>query len=243
MGVIQSRIRLIVKVWLNALLAPADDPREVFAAAHRRQQELLDKVRHAIATVATSRTRLDGDSEQAGKKLPELEERARRSLVAGNEDQARFALQLRQVVLEEAQALDDQVMQLDREHQALSLVEHRLATQIETFFARREMLEARYSSTEAQVRIKEALTGVSDELEDLDVDLERAEEKTKNMQARVSAIDELVETGILEMPAGHAVGPWSSLSSGEAEDRAVEDRLSELKRELGDAVPQEREKH
>ncbi len=233
MGVILSRLKLIVKMWLNALLAPAKDPREVFAVAHRRQRELLDKVRHALATVAASRARLQRNSAQARNKLPELEGRARRSLVAGREDQARFALQLRQVVLEEAQALEDQIGQLDREHQTLSLVEHRLATQIETFFTRQEMLEARYSSTEAHVRIKEALSGVSEELEGLDIALERAEEKTENMQARVSAIDELVETGILEMPAGLAIGPRSSLSPGKAEDGAVEDLLGELKGELG----------
>ena len=243
MGVILSRVRLIVKVWLHALLASAKDPREVFAAAHRRQRELLAKVRHALATVAASRARLERNSAQARRKLPELEERARRSLATGREDQARFALQLRQVVLEEAQVLEDQVEQLDREHQTLSLVEHRLATQIETFFARREMAEARYSSTEAHVRIKEALSGISEELEDLDIALERAEEKTENMQARVSAIDELVETGILEMPAGHAMDARSSLSPGRAEDGAIEDLLSELKSELrpgGSPEPEER---
>lgn len=233
MSVILRRLKLIIKVWLNALLAPAEDPRKVFALAHKRHGELIGQVRRALATVAASKERLERNTSEALEKLPELEEKARQALLAGRDDQARFALQLRQVVVEEVQVLEGQLRQLEQEHQTLSLVEGRLATQIETFFTRQQMLEARYSSAEAHVRIKEALSGVSDELEGLDTALERAEEKTENMQARVSAIDELVETGILEMPAGPALGGPT--------DQAVEELLASLKGEVGQGAHPEPE--
>ena len=231
MNAILRRLKLIMKVWLNALLAPAADPREVFALAHKRQMELLGKVRQALATVAASRQRLEVNTAEARDKLPELEERARQALVAGREDQARFALQLRQVVVEETRDLEGQVRQLEEEQRTLTLVEHRLAAQIEAFLARQEMLKVRYSSVEAQLRIKEALTGVSEELEGLDAALERVEETTENMQARVSAIDELVETGILDMPARGPGGEPAQLAAG-PEEEAVEELLAAMKQEL-----------
>lgn len=242
MNTILRRLKLITRVWLNALLAPAEDPRRVFALAHIRQTELLGKVRQALATVAASRRRLEGSTEEARVKLPELEERARQALVAGREDQARFALELRQVVVEETRDLEDQVRQLEDEQRTLTLVEHRLATQIGAFFARQEMLKVRYSSAEAQLRIKEALTGVSEELEGLDEAIERAEETTDNMQARVSAIDELVETGILGMPAAADVGLRQTARPHASEDQAVEELLATLKGELGQPARPEREK-
>ena len=232
MRAILRRIRLIIRVWLHSLLASAEDPRQVFALAQKRQVELLRKVREALATVTASGKQLERNMAEALEKLPQLEDRARRALEGGREDQARFALQLRQVVVEETRELEAQVRQLEEEQQALTLVEHRLTAEIDAFFARQDVLAARYSSVEAHLRIKEALTGVSEELAGLDAAIERAEETTENMQARVSAIDELVETGILEMPTGRTSSAMPSMPPGGAEDTAVEALLSKLKRDL-----------
>ena len=63
-----------------------------------------------------------------------------------------------------------------QEERALELVEQRLAAQIEAFFARQEVLEARYTTAEAEVRVGEVMGGVSEELADLTRALERAEQ-------------------------------------------------------------------
>lgn len=235
MTALLRRLKLLVKVWLDALLSPAEDPREVFALAHRRQRDLLDNVRRALATVKGSREQLVRNSEEAQGKLPQLEVRARQALVAGREDQARFALQLRQVVVEENKDLEAQITQMEEEERTLSLVEQRLTTQIAAFFARQEALAARYNSAEAQVRIREALGGVSEELSGLDSALERAEETTENMQARVTAIDQLVETGILEMPAYRPDGPMQTQLTAGQLDGDVEEMLASLKQEVESA--------
>jgi phage shock protein A len=232
MTALLHRLKLLMKIWLDALFSPAEDPREVFALAQRRQRDLLDNVRRALATVKASREQLVRNSEEAQGRLPQLEERARHALVIGREDQARFALQLRQVVVEENSDIAAQILQMEEEERSLSLVEHRLASQIEAFFARQEVLAARYTSAEAQVRIREALGGVSEDLTGLDSALERAEETTENMQARVSAIDQLVETGIIEMPALRPdVVVQPQLNAGQF-DGDVEEMLASLKQEV-----------
>lgn len=182
--------------------------------------ELLVKVREALDTVRASGEQLKRNMAEAREKMPQLE------------DPARFALQLRQVVVEETRVLEGQVSQLEEEQQTLTLVEHRLTAEIDAFFARQDVLAAPYSSVEGHLRIKEALTGVSDELAGLEAAIERAEETTENMQARVFAIDELVETGILELPTRRNASPALPMLSGDAEDSAVEDLLSDLKRDL-----------
>lgn len=225
---ILRRLVLILKAWLHALLSPAEDPRKLFAFAYQRQQELLGRVRLAQSNVAAAREQLEGKVAGMRDKQPELEEQARRALVGGREDLARFALQLRQVAAAELQELRE----LEREEHMLSLVEQRLTTQIEAFSVRQEVMEARYSTAEAHVHVHEALGGVSEELADLGVALERAEQRTEDMQARVSAIDELVEMGILEMPR-RGPGPTTAsavLGSGGPGD--VELRLAALKREI-----------
>ena len=123
--------------------------------------------------------------------------------------------------------------ELEKEQQTLSFVEQRLSNEIEAFFARQEVLAARYSTAEAQVQINEALSGISEELEGLGVALEHVERTTESMQARVTAIDQLVESGILDTPMRPALSTASSELAGDESSEDVEERLAALKSELG----------
>ncbi|CAN5342804.1 hypothetical protein BH18ACT12_BH18ACT12_22800 [soil metagenome] len=60
------------------------------------------------------------------------------------------------------------------------------------------MIKAQYSAAEAQVRIGEAATGIGREMENTGLAIDRAKDKTEQMQARASAIDELIESGGLD---------------------------------------------
>ena len=222
----------MVKVWLDKLLASAEDPREVFNFAHRRQLELLNQVRQAHARVTEANERIESKIVDAAERLPALEERAKSAITAGREDLARFALQLRQIAVDELAGLKDQADKLEQEGHTLELVEERLSAQIDAFFARQELLEARYTTAEAQVRINEALGGVSEELAGLGTALEEAEQSTEDMQARVSAIERLVELGVLEAPGGaEAVLGELDVARDSTE---VEERLAALKSEVVD---------
>ena len=202
----------------------------------------MQKVQQALADIASAKDRLESKTAEVGGKLPQLEEQARRALIAEREDLARLALQRRQIALVELEVLEGQVREVQQEEQRLSMVEQRLATQIEAFYARQEVIAARYTAAEAQVRIGESLSGISDELDDLGRALERAEEKTEHMQARVSAIDRLVETGVLETPGLPAGDPITQELDQLEGAQDVEAQLAALSSEIekGKLPPPER---
>lgn len=127
MNSILRRLALTLKMWLKALLAPAEDPRNVFVIAYHRQRELLTAVRGARANVTGAREQLEAQATEARGKLPRLQEQARRSLLAGREDHARHALALRQSAVEQLETLEGHVHELEREEQRLSLVDQRVA--------------------------------------------------------------------------------------------------------------------
>ena len=94
------------------------------------------------------------------------------------------------------------------------------------------MIKAQYSAAEAQVRIGEAATGIGEHMADVGLAIQRAKDKTEQMQARASAIDELTTAGALE----------DFTSSGDDIDRQlsqisqsgqVDDELAKMKAELG----------
>jgi phage shock protein A len=222
MGIL-GRLKVVLTKGASVVLAPAPDPRVTNQTSHQKQRALLNQVVKAGKDVSAAKERLRVAAEAVRQKLPAMEEQARQELRAGHESMARVALQRRQVVARELEILERQLAEVENEEAALSVIEQRLTGQIEAFAARQEVIKARYSAAEAQVRINEAMTGVSQDFADLTAALHRAEQTTADMQARASAIDRLVEDGDLET-IGFAVG------SNSAED--VERRLDALK-ELG----------
>ena len=76
--------------------------------------------------------------------------------------------------------------------------EQQLQAKIEQFRSRKEVIKAQYSAAEAQVHISEAATGVGDEMADVGAAMQRAIDKTDQMQARGSAVEELQAAGTFE---------------------------------------------
>ena len=217
-----GQITTNLKAGLDAALAPAADPRTTYVNAHQKQEALLAQVRVAMNHVTNSKQRMQARALEDKARLPQMLEEARAELVAGRTDAARVRLQRRHVVALELAALEAQVAEVERDESNLRMLEHRLANQVDEFMARQQVIVARYNAAEAQIQIKEAVTGVSREFAELTAALTEAEEKTEGMEARVSAIDRLVREGLLgvnDQPA-------------EVDDE-VDGQLEALERDLG----------
>jgi phage shock protein A len=197
MGIL-DRIARLMKASATVALAPAPDPRVTHLTSHQKQRALLNQVARAGREVTAAKERLRAAAESVRARLPAMEEQARQDLKEGRESMARLALQRRQVVINELQTLERQLAEVEKEEGALAMIEQRLSGQIEAFAARQEVIKARFSAAEAQVRINEAMTGVSQDFADLTATLQRAEQTTEEMQARATAIDRLVREGDLE---------------------------------------------
>jgi phage shock protein A len=195
---IADRFKVLLARGANVALAPAPDPRVTHLTTHQKQRALLQQVIKASEQVTAAKQRLKATADAVREKLPGMEESARNELRSGHEAAARLALQRRQVVASELETLERQLAEVEKEESALAIIEQRLSGQIEAFAARQEVIKARYSAAEAQVRINEAMTGVSQDFADLTAALHRAEQTTEDMQARATAIDRLVQEGDLE---------------------------------------------
>src|SRR5205807_2442066 len=172
--------------------------------------------------ITASKERMQSRAMEDRARLPQMLEEARAELVAGRTEAARVRLQRRHVLALELPALEAQVAEVERDESNLRMLEGRLANQVEEFMARQQVIVARYNAAEAQIQIKEAVTGVSREFAELTAALTEAEEKTEGMEARVSAIDRLVREGLL--------GVDDQLAEV---DDVVDGQLEALERDLG----------
>ena len=238
MGLAQ-RIALIFKTKANKALDRAEDPREVLDYSYQRQLEMLAQVRRGLAVVATSRRRLDlqyGQLEASGEKL---RSQAAQALSIGREDLAREALNRRSAVTAQMVSVDEQRNSLKTEEEKLTVASQRLQTKVETFRTRKETIKATYTAAEAQTKISEAVTGISEEMGDVGMAMQRAEDKTAQMQARAQALDGLIESGALSdasLPASGGDDLQAALDAARGTDD-VDAELEAMRRQLSAAPP------
>ena len=199
---VMKRVTLIFRSKANKALDRMEDPRETLDYSYQRQLEMLQKVRRGVADVATSRKRVELQMNQIQQQSNKLEKQARDALGAGREDLAREALTRRSSAQSQLSDLQAQYASLQAEEEKLTVASQRLQSKVDAFRTRKETIKATYTAAEAQTRINEAFSGISEEMGDVGMAIQRAEDKTAQMQARAGAIDELLASGALEDVSG-----------------------------------------
>jgi phage shock protein A len=195
---LSGRMSTVVKAKISKLLDRAEDPAETLEYSYQKQIEQLQNVKKGIADVVTAKKRLQLQEEQYKSQVVKLDTQARQALAAGKEDLARTALERKNVLQTDLQSLDEQITQLEAQQEQLTESEQKLRAKIEQFRSKKEVIKAQYSAAEAQVRISEAATGVGEEMADVGLAMQRAVDKTEQMKARASAVQELEAAGTFQ---------------------------------------------
>ena len=239
MGVMK-RVQLVFKAKANKALDKMEDPRETLDYSYQRQLELLTKVRRGVADVATSRKRVELQMNQLQQQANKLDDQARKALGAGREDLAREALTRKSSAGSQLNDLQAQYAQLQGEEEKLTVASQRLQAKVDAFRTRKETIKATYTAAEAQTRINEAFSGISEEMGDVGMAIQRAEDKTAQMQARAGAIDELMASGALDDVGGKRDDIQFELDQiGAGND--VENDLNRLRGEIAASAPKQLE--
>jgi phage shock protein A len=227
---LMKRMSLIFRSKANTALDRAEDPRQTLDYSYQRQLELLTKVRRGVADVATSRKRVELQVNQLEAQSAKLQDQAQKAITMGREDLAREALTRKSGVTGQISDLKAQHAQLQGEEEKLTLAQQRLQAKVESFRTRKETIKATYTAAEAQTRINEAMSGIGEEMGDVGLAIQRAEDKTAQMQARAGAIDELIASGALDdvslVGAGDDIARELDAMSSQSD---VESELARLK--------------
>ena len=193
-----QRFLNIFRSKANKVLDKHEDPREMLDYSYQRQLELLTKVRRGVADVATSRKRME-------MQVGQLETQAAKLAGAGREvagDGPRGPGPRGADPQVRAQRADRLGAGAGRAAPGRGGEAHdgpvAAQAQVEALRTRKETIKATYTAAEAQTRINEAVSGLGDEMGDVGAAIQRAEDKTAQMQARASAIDELIASGALD---------------------------------------------
>jgi phage shock protein A len=131
----------------------------------------------------------------------ELLQKVRRGVADVATSRKRLELQLNQLQ-QQVTDLETQHATLQGEEEKLTLAAQRLQAKVDAFRTKKETIKATYTAAQAQTRIGEAFSGISEEMGDVGLAIQRAEDKTAQLQARAGAIDELLASGALDDQSG-----------------------------------------
>lgn len=224
-----QRFRMIFGAKASKALDRAEDPNDTLDYSYQKMLEMQQKVRRGVADVATSRKRLEIQMTQLQQASDKLTTQAQTALGQGREDLAREALTRKSGLTGQLSDLQQQHAQLQAEEEKLTLASQRLQTKIEGFRTRKETLKATYNAAKAQTSVNEAFSGISNEMGDVGLAIERAEDKTAQMQARSGAIDELIASGALEDRVGGGGDDIDRELAALSSTSQVEAELAQLK--------------
>ena len=230
-----GRMSTVIKAKISKLLDRAEDPGETLDYGYQKQVESLQNVKKGIADVVTAKKRLQMQSQKYEQQVVKLDTQARQALSQDREDLARAALERKAVIQGELQSLDTQVKELENQQEQLTENEKKLRSKVEAFRTKKEVIKAQYSAAEAQVQISEAAHGVGEQMADVGLAIQRAEDKTEQMRARAGAVEELEAAGTFEDMTQLGEGQddidreLAQLGAG----AQVDDELAKMKSEIG----------
>ena len=236
MGIFQ-RAHDIVQAKTNKALDAAEKPDEMLDLSYEKMLEQITQVRRALVDIAASRKRLELQETQFQSTIDHLQDQAKQALAANREDLAREALSRKAAAQQQIDQMEPQRQQLEEEEQKLTQTLDALQKRVNDFRTQKETLKAQYTAAKAVSEVDESTAGISKSLNDSGASLQRAQDKIATMQARSGALDELLESGVLEDVGGGTDDIQKELDQV-GKDSQVDQELASLKAQLGTGAPE-----
>ena len=202
MGLFQ-RAHDIVQAKANKALDAAEKPDEMLDLSYEQMLDQLTQVRRGLVSIAASRRQIELQEQQLHNTADHLQDQAKAALGHGKEDLAREALSRKAATEAQIASLEPQAQQLAEEQQKLEQTLAALQQRVNAFRSQKEVLKAQYTAAKAETSVNESATGISTSFSDEGAALQRAQDKIATMQARAGAMDELIQSGVLEDVGGN----------------------------------------
>ncbi len=221
-----SKFSTLIKSNINDLINRAENPEKMLNQIILDMRDQLAKAKREVAAAIADERKLRGQLDDEVKQSREWEKRAMLAVRQGRDDLAKQALVRQQEHAERASALDQTWRSQSAETEKLKGSLRQLNDKIEEAKRKRNLLIAKQKRAQAQRRIHETMSGLSDTsaFEAFNRMADKIDEEERRSVAHAEVAEALagdtLETEFLRLEAG-------------SDDAGVDDRLTALKAEMG----------
>ena len=197
-----QRAHDIVAAKANKALDSAENPNEMLDYSYQQMLDQITRVRQGLVDVAASRKRIELQEQQLQHTVAHLTDQAQAALGQGREDLAREALSRKAAAQQQIDGMEAQHQELEEQQARLEQTLSKLQERVNNFRSQKEVIKAQYTAAQASAGVNAEAAGISGEFGDSGAAIARAQDKIANMQARAGALDELLQSGVLEDVGG-----------------------------------------
>jgi len=228
-----KRAHDIAAAKANRALDAAENPADTLDYTYEQMLEQITKVRGALVQIAAARKQLELQEEQFKHTLEHLDQQAAQAVQLGHDDLAREALSRKAAAQQQIDTLEPQRQQLLEQEQKMTQSLQSLQSRVNQFRSQKESMKAQYSAAKATSSVNDQIAGISGAFSDSGAALQRAQDKIAAAQAHAGALDELLESGVLEdVGADHGDDIAKQLNALGATSE-VDNELAALKAQSG----------
>ena len=222
MGIL-DRFSTLLRSNINDLISRAENPEKMLNQLIVDMKGQLAKAKQQVAAAIADEKKLQADAEQLKKQAEDWERRAMLAVQEGRDDLAKQALVRYNESLQGAQSLHETWLKHKQETENLKNSLRQLNDKIEEAKRKKNILVARARRAEAQQRIQETMSGLSDK--SAFEGFERMAEKIEQNERRAIAAAEIQE----EFSGDALAKQFESLEYKGSSDQ----QLIELKAKMG----------
>jgi phage shock protein A len=204
--------------------------------SYEQMLDQITQVKRALVDIAASRRQIELQEQQLQHSVDHLQDQAKAALAQGNEDLAKEALSRKAAAQAQIDGMDPQHQQLSDQEEKLEHTLDALQKRVNDFRTQKEVMKAQYSAAKAVSSVDESVAGISKTFGDSGAELQRAQDKIAQMQAHAGAVDELLQSGVLEDVGGSTDDIQKELDQA-GQSAEVDKELAAMKAQLasGDA--------
>lgn len=220
-----DRFQRVAKANLNNILQNLEDPEKIMSQALEDMQGDLVKIRQSYAEVTATQRRLLKQKEQADAVATDWYKRAQLALEKGNDVLAKEALTRRQMAMDEATTLQQQVdvqnTSIDKLYDGMQILEKKILEAK----SKKEQMVARARTAQASQKVNDLVSGVTGKTS-MDA-FKRMEDKVEALEAAAEISAEMGMMGALT--AGSDIEKQFKLLEASS---SVDDELARMKQNL-----------
>jgi phage shock protein A len=221
-----QKLSLLIRSNLNDLIARAENPEKMLEQVIIDMREQLTKAKQEVALAIADERKLKSQVESEARQAQEWEQRAMLALQQGRDDLARQALMRQQEYAQRAHSLHETWQRQSSETEKVKDALRQLSAKIEEAQRKKNLLVAKQKRAQAQKRIHETMSGLSDSsaFEAFDRMAQRIEQNERQALAAAELSDELSGDPLERQ--------FKALESGTTSSD-LEYRLLEMKQKMG----------
>lgn len=179
----------------NATLDRFEDPRDTMEGAYRTHLAALQEAKRGVVEVLTNEKRLELEANALQASAVRALASATESAHAGDDASARRYLRREAFVAEQRERFLGEIAEIRAQRISLEALVERLSDRTDRIRTEKSVLRARYATSKAGIRAGESVIGISDEMETVARDLERARDASRDAEARAAALAALAARG------------------------------------------------